>query len=90
MKRIVALVVGLALLAPATAAAQSSTSCSSYNPPALCSASASRTPGSGTGSTTTSASSLPFTGLDVVLLLAGGATLLGAGLVVRILSRRLD
>jgi len=36
---------------------------------------------------TTSASTLPFTGLDVVLLAAGGATLLGAGLVVRRLSR---
>jgi hypothetical protein len=36
---------------------------------------------------TTSASTLPFTGLDVVLLAAGGASLLGAGLVVRRLSR---
>ncbi|HKO27868.1 MAG TPA: hypothetical protein VJU80_10455 [Solirubrobacteraceae bacterium] len=42
---------------------------------------------------TTSASStgtLPFTGLDVVLLVAGGGTLLAAGFVVRKLSRRLD
>ncbi|MGH2872733.1 MAG: hypothetical protein ACRDL5_09775 [Solirubrobacteraceae bacterium] len=42
------------------------------------------------GSTTTSRSTLPFTGLDVVLLLAGGGTLLGAGLVVRRLSRNAD
>ena len=38
----------------------------------------------------TSASTLPFTGLDVVLLVAGGGTLLGAGFVVRRLSRTLD
>jgi hypothetical protein len=31
---------------------------------------------------------LPFTGLDVVLLIAGGATLLAGGLVVRRLSHR--
>jgi hypothetical protein len=33
---------------------------------------------------------LPFTGLDVVLLVAGGGTLLAAGFVVRRLSRRLN
>jgi hypothetical protein len=40
-----------------------------------------------TATSTTGAGTLPFTGLDVVLLAAGGATLLGAGLVVRRLSR---
>jgi hypothetical protein len=35
----------------------------------------------------TTSSTLPFTGLDVVLLAAGGGTLLGAGLLVRRLSR---
>jgi hypothetical protein len=40
--------------------------------------------------TTSSSGTLPFTGLDVVLLAAGGGTLLGAGFVVRRLSRRLD
>ena len=36
------------------------------------------------------AGTLPFTGLDVVLLVAGGGTLLAAGFVVRRLSRRLN
>lgn len=36
--------------------------------------------------TTNASSSLPFTGIDVVLLAAGGAVLLGAGLAVRRLS----
>jgi hypothetical protein len=39
---------------------------------------------------TTSSGTLPFTGLDVVLLVAGGGTLLAAGFVVRRLSRRFD
>jgi len=80
LKRIVAVIIGLALMAPALA--QASSSCTSYNNPALCAATTTRT--------TTSASTLPFTGLDVVLLLVGGATLLGAGLVIRTFSRRLD
>jgi hypothetical protein len=37
-----------------------------------------------------SAGTLPFTGLDVVLLVVGGGTLLAAGFVVRRLSRRLN
>lgn len=82
MKRIVAVIIGLALMAPALA--QASSSCTSYNNPALCAATATKT------TTSTSASTLPFTGLDVVLLLVGGATLLGAGLVIRTVSRRLD
>ncbi|HUJ35332.1 MAG TPA: hypothetical protein VLW51_08980 [Solirubrobacteraceae bacterium] len=52
-------------------------------------------PGSTTVTTTsaTSANSpgtLPFTGLDVVLLVAGGGALLSAGFVIRRLSRRLN
>ena len=38
----------------------------------------------------TSAGSLPFTGLDVVLLAVGGGTLLGVGLVVRRMSRNIQ
>jgi hypothetical protein len=88
LKRIVALVVAVALMAPATALASGSSSCGSYNPPALCSVSANN---AGTGNTAaTAASTLPFTGLDAILLAAGGATLLGAGAVVRVLSRRMD
>jgi hypothetical protein len=38
----------------------------------------------------TQSGTLPFTGLDVVLLVVGGGMLLGAGFVVRRVSRRLD
>jgi hypothetical protein len=79
MKRIAALLVGLMLMFAATssAMAQESSECQAYNPQTSCTV------------TTSSASSgtLPFTGLDVALLVAGGAALLGAGLVVRRLSR---
>jgi hypothetical protein len=77
MKRIVILAVGMALLLSSSAAAQSST-CQAYNPQ-LCSPGTSTSSGSGT--------TLPFTGLDIALLAIGGGTLLGAGLVVRRLSR---
>jgi hypothetical protein len=84
LKRVVALIIAVALMAPASALAQSSSSCTSYNPSALCSVNASKSNNKNTAST------LPFTGLDAILLAAGGATLLGAGLVVRVLSRRVD
>lgn len=87
MKRVLALVIAFALMAPATAfAAGSSSSCGSYNAPPLCSVTASKTK----STNATAASTLPFTGLDAILLAAGGATLLGAGAVVRVLSRRMD
>jgi hypothetical protein len=71
----------VALMLPSVALGQSST-CQAYNPQ-LCETS------SGTTTTQpTSTGTLPFTGLDVALLAAGGATLLGAGFVVRRLSRR--
>lgn len=87
MKRILPLIIGAMLVWPGAALAQSG-SCSSSN----------QTYGSQTcqvaqnvatsnTSTTASSSTLPFTGLDVSLLVAGGVTLLGAGLVVRYLSR---
>jgi hypothetical protein len=82
MKRIVTLLVGIALMLPAAALAQGSSTCQSYNPQ-LCSVN--------TSATATAASAqgtLPFTGLDVVLLAVGGGALLGAGLVVRRLSRQ--
>jgi hypothetical protein len=82
MKRIATLLVGLALmLAPGSAFAQSSSECQAYNPQ-LCNISDQNE------STTTSEGTLPFTGLDVALLAVGGGGLLGAGLVVRRLSRR--
>jgi hypothetical protein len=65
----------------------SSSTCQAYNPqnPQICnSVGPQQTP------TATSESTLPFAGLDVALLAVGGGTLLGAGVVVRRLSRRLD
>jgi hypothetical protein len=85
MKRIVTIIVGLALMLPSGAFAASGSTCSAYNP-TLCSV-ASNTASKTTPTTSTSSSTLPFTGLDVVLLAAGGGMLLGAGLVVRRLSR---
>ena len=80
----------LALMAPGMALANSST-CQGYNNKS-CESVGSGTGGSGPGSTTaaTSAGTLPFTGLDVVLLVVGGGVLLSAGFVVRRLSRRLN
>ena len=90
MKRFSALVGVVALLAlsiPSLAMASSST-CQGYAPQ-TCSAVNSGNNSSSSGSSTSSGT-LPFTGLDVVLLVAGGGTLLAAGFVVRRLSRRLD
>jgi hypothetical protein len=86
MRRIATLVVSIALLVPGSALAQGSSTCQAYNPQ-LCAVS------SNTGNTsgpTSSSGTLPFTGLDVVLLAAGGGALLGTGLFVRRLSRRLN
>jgi hypothetical protein len=84
MRRIATLVVAIALMVPASAFAASSSTCQAYNPQTCTVSGVTQS----TGATT--AGTLPFTGLDVVLLLAGGGTLLGAGFVVRRLSRRLD
>jgi hypothetical protein len=83
MRRITTLgAILIALLVPATAFAQGSSTCQAYNPQ-LCSSVSNTTASSTTGS-------LPFTGVDVVLLVAGGGSLLAAGFVVRRLSRRTD
>lgn len=76
-------VAAIALMLPGAAMAASSSTCQAYNPQ-LCN----NIPGNQTR--TASAGTLPFTGLDLVLLVAGGGTLLCGGLVVRRLSRNLD
>jgi hypothetical protein len=79
MKRIVATAIAvLALLAlPAAAFASGSSTCSSYNPQ-LCQVV--------NHPSTSSGASLPFTGLDLGLVAAGGVVLIGAGLAARKLS----
>jgi hypothetical protein len=90
MKRIVILVATVALLAlPGAAFASGSSTCQSYNAQ-LCNV-ASNTNSRTTATTATNtASTLPFTGLDVGLLIVGGGALLGAGLLVRRLSREVE
>jgi hypothetical protein len=84
MRRIATLAAGIALMAPGTALAESSSTCEAYNPQ-TCNSIEPQQP-----TTTSTEGTLPFTGLDVALLAVGGGTLLGAGVVVRRLSRRLD
>jgi hypothetical protein len=84
MRRIATLAVIALLALPAAAfAASGSSTCQAYNPETCGPTQISRT-------TPTQSGTLPFTGLDVVLLVVGGGTLLGAGFVVRRVSRRLD
>lgn len=85
MKRIIALVFTLALVTAATPMAKGSSTCQAYHPQS-CSASNTH----GTTANATTSGSLPFTGLDVVLLVIGGGTLIGAGFVVRRVTRRIE
>ncbi len=81
MKRLAILITGLVLaLSVASSAMAQSSTCQAYN---NCSATT-------TSEVSSTTSTLPFTGLDVALLLAGGAGLLGTGLVVRRISRRIN
>jgi multisubunit Na+/H+ antiporter MnhB subunit len=88
MKRIALLILALVLLGPASSALATGVTPTNCAYSSVCSVTNNET----TGSTKnlTSQSTLPFTGLDVVLLAAGGGSLLGAGFVVRRLSRNLD
>ncbi len=88
MKRITTLVVGLTLMLPGSALAQGSSTCQAYNPQ-LCSVGSGQSVASA-ASPSASQGTLPFTGLDLTLLAVGGGGLLGAGLVMRRLTRRLD
>lgn len=101
MKRIVILAVAVAMMVPGIAFGASPT-CNAYNPQ-LCgvvntgtggvvNAGTGSTGNAGNGTTSGQASSdaLPFTGLDVGLLVAAGAMLVGSGFVIRKLSRRVN
>lgn len=90
MRRITILcVIGFAMALPATSLAAGGSTCQAYNPQ-LCSSVGAGSASNGPGSSATSSGSLPFTGLDVVLLVAGGGMLLATGFLVRRLSRRLN
>ena len=81
MKRIAAVVASLTLMSAAPAVAAESSTCPSYSPDC-------NSISHFTTTTTTSSGTLPFTGLDVVLLVAGGGSLAGLGFVLRRTSKR--
>jgi hypothetical protein len=85
MKRIAAVIATLSLMSAAPAVAAESSTCPSYNPDCN---SIQNFPTPTT--TTTTTGTLPFTGLDVVLLVAGGGSLAGLGFVLRRTSRNPD
>jgi hypothetical protein len=91
MKRFVPLVVAASLAVPGTALASGGSGCNSQAQTyggQTCQAVSNVTAAQTTATTSpASTGTLPFTGLDVGLLAAGGGTLLGAGLVVRRLAR---
>ncbi len=86
MKKIFCTIMCTALFAPSVALANSTSGAysSHLNDVATQHAATATTP---TTAAASAAGALPFTGLDVVLLVAGGLLLLGAGLVVRRISR---
>jgi hypothetical protein len=93
MKRLAAFmtVMLLALSVAGTAWAANSSDCQAYNTCSTTTA-VTTTPSPSVGATTTTAAAttLPFTGMDVGLLLLGGVGLLGAGFAVRRFARRLN
>ena len=92
MRRIATLTLVLTLLLPASALASGNSTCQAYNPQTCSSVGGTQTQTRFVSNTsvTSTAKTLPFTGLDAFLLVGGGATLLAAGLGVRVLSRRLN
>ena len=94
MKRLVLLLLAVALLAlPAAAMASGSSTCQAYDPQ-TCNVVGSQTTQRNTVAAQTTArtvsssnaATLPFTGLDVALLASGGLVLLAAGVIVRRVS----
>ncbi len=74
-------------MVPATALASGGSTCQGYKRQ-TCNVVSTTQPSGPSGAT--HSDSLPFTGLDVVLLVIGGGTLLATGLVVRALTRRVN
>ncbi len=89
MKRIVtALVVLSVMLVPGSALAHSST-CQAYNPQQCNVSSGTEATSPSATSGVTSTGRLPFTGLDVGLLVGGGTVLLLVGVIARTRIKRL-
>jgi hypothetical protein len=89
MKRFATMLVGLALiLAPSSAIAQGTSECQTYGSE-TCNIATSNSNSDATA-TTSAGATLPFTGIDVGLLVVVGGGLLGAGFAVRRASRRTD
>jgi ABC-type amino acid transport substrate-binding protein len=87
MKRLATLLVAVALVLsiPSAALAASST-CQAYSNQTCTTV----VPTTTSTTVTTSTGSLPFTGIDVAMLIAGAGILIATGLVVRRLSNRVD
>lgn len=86
MKRIAMFIAVLSLMLVPSAALANSSTCQQYSAQD-CTANSVAGQQATTSTTLASSSTLPFTGIDVVLLAVGGGSLLAAGLVVRRLSR---
>jgi len=89
MKRIVPLIIAMTLLWPAAALASGGSGCSSSDQTygsQICQVQSNDAQQTTTASDANSGT-LPFTGLDVGLLVVGGGVLLAGGLLVRFLSR---
>jgi hypothetical protein len=87
MKPIAALVLTIALMVPATALAKGGSTCQAYNPQTC---NVLPTTQHNAATSATNSGSLPFTGLDLVLLVIGGGTLIGTGLIIRALTHRVN
>jgi hypothetical protein len=84
MKRIAVVAASLSLMVAAPAMAATSSTCPAYHPDCNNIQHFGTTP---ITTSTTSTGTLPFTGLDVGLLVAGGGSLLGLGFVLRRTSK---
>jgi hypothetical protein len=88
MKRFATMLVGLVLmLAPSSALAGTTSECQTYASE-TCNVATSNSNDANSNVATSAGSTLPFTGIDVGLLVLVGGGLLGTGVAVRRISRR--